>query len=293
MANVMQIKKIHDFFEGLPKPFLTLFAFLLVLVIGSLDSLARSDISITILYIFPIILIAWYEGGVPAALLSLFSAVTWAISDLMSDHLYSHMSTTIWNGLMVLGIFLIVAFSMAALKKLSIKARERDYTDDLTGVSNIRSFYEMARIEISRSAVNNQPLTLAYIDIDNLSYVNDILGHTVGDYLLHEAARILKSTLRSADIVARLGGAKFAVLMPEMKTEEAQVAIRKVEGQLSDMIKRNGWPATFTIGVVTCTAPTCPIDRLIKLAEDLVSTGRGDGQHVTRYQIVNSLPAAI
>ncbi|HUI67180.1 MAG TPA: diguanylate cyclase [Nitrospirota bacterium] len=283
----MRIKTILEFPGKLPKPFLTLIGFLLVLAIGSLDSITSYDISIATLYLLPIILIAWFEGGVPAALISIFSAITWAVSDLISGHPYSHIAVPIWNATMVLGMFLIVSYSIAAIKKLLIKEHEHAYTDDLTGVANIRSFYEQARTEIGRSATSKQPLTLAYIDIDNLRHINDTLGHIAGDYLLHEAAQTLRATLRSADIISRLGGSKFAILMPGTKNEDATVVIYNVQEHLLDMVGRNGWPVTFSTGVVTCDDPTYTIDILIKKAEDLMNAAKETGKNIVQSKILD------
>jgi diguanylate cyclase (GGDEF)-like protein len=280
----MRIQTILEFPGKLPKPFLTFVGFLLVLAIGSLDSITSYHISVSALYLLPIMLIAWFEGGVPAAIISIFSATTWAMSDLVSGHPYSRIAVPIWNATMVLGMFLIVAFSITALKKLLIKEREHAHTDDLTGVENIRFFYEQARIEISKSAIDKRPLTLAYIDIDNLRHVNDTLGHIAGDYLLHEAAQVMRSTLRSVDIIARLGGAKFAILMPETKNENAAVIIYKVQEHLLDMAKHNGWPVTFRTDVVTCYSPAYTIDELIKVAEDLMNAAKKTGKNMVKYE---------
>jgi diguanylate cyclase (GGDEF)-like protein len=280
----MRIKTILDSPGKLPKPFLTFAGFLLVLAISSLDSITSYDISVSALYLLPIILIAWFEGGAPVAIISIFSAITWAVSDLASGHVYSHSAIPIWNAIMVLGMFLIVAYSITAIKKLLIKEREHAHTDDLTGVENIRFFYEQARIEISKSAIDKRPLTLAYIDIDNLRHVNDTLGHIAGDYLLHEAAHIMRSTLRSTDIISRLGGAKFAILMPETKHENATDIIYKVQEHLLDMAKHNGWPVTFRTGVVTCDSPTYTIDELIKVAEDLMNAAKKTGKNMVEYE---------
>ena len=279
----MQIKTILAFAEKLPKPYLTFLGYLLVLAIGSLDTITSYDTSISLLYLFPIILIAWFEGGVPAVIISIFSAITWAVSDLVSGHAYSHVTVPIWNAIMVLGMFLIVAYSIAAIKKLLIKEREHENTDDLTGAANVRAFYEQARVEISRSAVHERPLTLAYIDINNLRHVNDTLGHIAGDYLLHEVAQTMRSTLRPTDIISRLGGAKFAILMPETKNENAAGIIDKVQDHLLDMVKKNGWPVTFSTGVVTRNGATGTIHELIKMAEDLTSTARDAGENMVKY----------
>jgi diguanylate cyclase (GGDEF)-like protein len=283
----MRIKKIIEFPEKLPKPFLTFFGLLLVLAIGGLETISSYDVFISFLYLLPIILVAWYEGGLPATLISIFSAFTWATSDLVSGHIYSHIAVRIWNATMVLGMFLLVAYSLSAAKKLFIKEREHADTDDLTGVANIKFFYEQAPIEISRSAISKLPLTLAYIDIDNLRHVNDILGHIAGDYLLHEVAQIMRSTLRPADIISRLGGSKFAVLMPETNNENATVIIYKVQEHLLDVVKKNGWPVAFSTGVVTCDGPTYTLDELIAMAEDLMNTARETGKNVVKSKILN------
>ncbi len=113
----MRIETILEFPGNLPKPFLTFVGFLLVLAIGGLDSITSYNISVSALYLLPIIL-AWYEGGMPAVIISIFSATTWALSDLASGHPYSRIAVPIWNAAMVLGMFLIVAYSITAIKKL-------------------------------------------------------------------------------------------------------------------------------------------------------------------------------
>ncbi len=279
----MRIKTILEFPEKLPKPLLTFLGYIIVLAIGGLDTITGYDTSVSLLYLLPITLIAWFEGGVPAVIISIFSAVTWAVSDLASGHAYSHITVPIWNATMVLGMFLVVAYSITALKKLLIKEREHARTDDLTGATNIRSFYEQARVEINKSAVKKRPLTLAYMDVDNLRQVNDTLGHIVGDYLLHEVAQTMRATLRSTDIISRIGGAKFAILMPETKNEIAADVIDKVQKCLLDMVKKNGWQVTFNTGVVTREGSTYTIDALIKTAEDLSNTAKETGKNIVKY----------
>jgi diguanylate cyclase (GGDEF)-like protein len=188
---------------------------------------------------------------------------------------------------MVLGMFLIVAYSITTVKRLFIKEHEHADTDDLTGAASIKFFYEQARIEISRTAIDKLPLTLAYIDINNLRQVNETFGHIAGDYLLHEVAQIMRSQLRSIDIISRLGGAKFAVLMPETENENATVIIHKVQEHLLDVVKKKGWPVTFSTGVVTCDGPTYTLDKLIAIAEDLMNAARETEKNVVKSKILD------
>jgi hypothetical protein len=119
----MRIKTIIDFFEKLPTPVLTYFSFLLVLAIGGLDFITGYDFSVSLFYLFPVVLVAWFEGGVPATLLSIFSAITWAVADLASGHIYSHSGIAVWNVIMILALFLIVACFVIFIKKLLIRER--------------------------------------------------------------------------------------------------------------------------------------------------------------------------
>jgi diguanylate cyclase (GGDEF)-like protein len=283
----MRIKAILESPGKLPKPVLTLVGILLVLAIGSLDTVTSYDVSVSLLYFFPIILIAWFEGRLPSIMISVFSAITWVVSDLLSGHVYSHYTVPFWNAIMMVGMFLTVAYAVTTGKKLFIKEHEHEITDDLTGVANIRSFYEQARTEISRSDISKRPLTLAYIDVDNIKQVNDIFGHIVGDYLLHEAAQIMRSTVRSTDIISRLEGAKFAILMPDTKNENATAIIYKVQERLLSLVKKHGWPAMFNIGVVTCDGTVCTLSKLIATAEDLMNAAKGSGHNMVKNRILD------
>jgi diguanylate cyclase (GGDEF)-like protein len=288
----MRIKTILAFPEKLPKPLLTFIGFLLVLAIGSLDTVTSYDISVSLLYLFPVILVAWYEGGLTATIISIFSAVIWSASDLASGHIYSNFAVPLWNAVMVLSIFLIVAYSITIIRKLLLKEREHAHTDDLTGAANVEFFYEQAGVEISRSAIYKRSFTLAYINIDNLRHLNDAFGHIAGDYLLHEASQIMRSIVRPTDIISRLGGAQFAILMPETINESASIMIYKVLEHLLDMVQKKGWPVTFSTGVVTWNDPTYTLSQLIKIAEDLMHAAKETGQNVVKSKILDSASTA-
>ncbi len=119
--NIMRIKTILESPAKRSRPFLTFLGFLLVLAIGSLDTIMSYDISVSVLYLLPIMLIAWFEGGAPAAFISILCAITWAVADLASGHVYSHIGIEVWNAVMILALFLIVAYFVVFIKKLLIR----------------------------------------------------------------------------------------------------------------------------------------------------------------------------
>ncbi len=280
----MRLRTILEFPEKLPRHFLPFIGFSLVLAIGVLDSFTSYDVSVSLLYLVPIMLIAWYKGGVLVAIMSIFSVINWAIADMVSGHIYSHMAIPLWNAIMMLGMFLIIGYTITMLKKLLVKEREHSHDDDLTNVANMRYFYEQASLEINRLALNNRPLTLVYLAIDNLRSINESLGYMTGDFLLHEVAQTIKATLQPKSLISRFGGAEFAILMPEAKNENVTAIIRDVYERLMEMVKKHNWPVTFSTGVVSGDSAAYTIDELINMAKDLMKASKTTGTNTVEYK---------
>ena len=106
--------------------------------------------------------------------------------------------------------------------------------DSLTGLVNRRAFLEEAHRTISRALRYEYPLCLTLIDIDDFKQINDQYGHGAGDMVLRRLAAIMKNSLRDGDIIGRMGGDEFAVLMPETQIREAASALERLRTSVID-----------------------------------------------------------
>jgi len=110
---------------------------------------------------------------------------------------------------------------IAALRERS-RALERETQEDpLTGISNRRHFNQRLDAEIQVALSVGQPLSLAVADLDHFKIVNDRLGHAVGDEVLRQSAALMRELCRSTDLVARIGGEEFALILPGMSRHAA------------------------------------------------------------------------
>ncbi|MDP2850278.1 MAG: diguanylate cyclase [Sulfuricurvum sp.] len=112
------------------------------------------------------------------------------------------------------------------------KLQELSDRDYLTGLYNRRKFEEFLTYEVMRSVRHHHKFTVLMIDLDNFKYINDTYGHASGDLVLKEVTNIFESNLRNADILARIGGDEFAVILPETPYENGYAVVEKLRSSL-------------------------------------------------------------
>ncbi len=262
---------------------------MLVVSLGLIDYLTGPEIAFSIFYLFPILLVTWFVGRSVGIVISIVSAVVWLLADLLAGHIYSHQIIPYWNMSMRFGFFCITVLIMSKLKYSLEQERNLARTDPLTQVPNSRHFMELANIEINRADRYRHPFTLAYLDLDNFKSVNDHFGHSVGDTLLLSVADTIKKSIRVVDIVARLAGDEFAILLPETGFESARLAVQRIQENLLVCMRKNEWPVTFSIGVVTFVKIASTVDEAIRTADTLMYSVKNGGKNGIKHEIFGEI----
>jgi diguanylate cyclase (GGDEF)-like protein len=154
-------------------------------------------------------------------------------------------------------------------------------TDPLTGLSNRRHLIQQLDREFTRAKRYQRPLSLVYLDLDGFKSMNDRFGHIFGDEILAGVALQMRSVLRSADMLARIGGDEFAVLLPETSLKGALRVAEKLRKSLAAYSSRLG-PAlptlTFCAGVAQLNEDDQSIDDLLGRADNAQYRAKDNGK---------------
>lgn len=167
------------------------------------------------------------------------------------------------------------------LKKLS-------QLDGLTGVLNRRAILQRLDEELSRAKRYDLNLSCVLVDLDNFKRVNDQLGHLTGDKCLRGTIAALKSTLRKTDIIGRLGGDEFLIILPETNLDQARTPVTRFlntpQANAEYSQKGKSVKISFSIGISAFPSPNLDTGRdLIKAADQVLYLSKTNGGNQCHY----------
>jgi len=277
---------VATFLEKHNRLFWGVIGVVLVIVLGLLDYLTGYEVNFALFYLIPVFLAAWFADRRTGLLISACSAIAWFIADFSRGLTYSNQMIYVLNVLIRLGSYTVVTWLSSSLRKSQRANLDLLRTDFVTGAVSARYFYELARLEIARFRRYKRPFTFVYIDLDNFKSVNDLLGHSTGDRVLRAVTENIQHQIRPTDILARIAGDEFALLLPETEENGARQAISRIHHALTDEMLRNGWMVTFSIGVVTYKREPKSVDEMVRMADKVmysVKTGKKNGAKFDIY----------
>jgi diguanylate cyclase (GGDEF)-like protein len=189
--------------------------------------------------------------------------------------------------------FLLHAFTGEAqrtivqLNRQAAQMTELAHTDPLTGLANRRWLLELLEREFLRARRHRRPLSLIYLDLDGFKLVNDRFGHLFGDGILRSAARSMQAMLRGSDLLARIGGDEFAVLLPETDLAGAEKVAAKIHRALAASTRPYGAelpPLSFSAGICQLQEGDRTIDDILVRADDAQYLAKAVGPGTIRTQ---------
>jgi diguanylate cyclase (GGDEF)-like protein len=167
---------------------------------------------------------------------------------------------TVLSRWLITMVTLLVAGMLIARLRGSLQASVAELTrqariDALTGAFNRNGLSERAAIEFARAERNETPTSVIEVDVDRFKELNDRLGHPAGDEVLQRVARVLRTETRQTDVVARVGGDEFAVLLPQASETEAQQIAERLRAAVQAELDALGTGAALSVGVATTPGP--------------------------------------
>jgi len=271
--------------RSLPAYAVALIGLLGIFAVGTLDYVTGVDLRLGPLYYVPLSLVAWELGGGPVVAAALLCAISLTGSNWLAGQSFSTFVTT-FNFTMQWLSFVVIGLLITALRRALVHERALSRTDALTSLLNARTFYEEAARVLALTRRTRNPVTLAYVDLDNFKSVNDTRGHRAGDEILRAVGGIIAGCTRKSDVAARLGGDEFGVLMPETDPHHARQACERLRTLIAKRFEAEASPVTATVGGVTFLSLPESVDAMVHLADSRMYAAKAAGRDRVDIEVV-------
>ncbi|MDI5921177.1 diguanylate cyclase [Halomonas sp. LR5S13] len=187
-----------------------------------------------------------------------------------------------------------MVFDLSERKQMEETLARQAMTDPLTGLGNRRYLQDQAAMEIGRAKRSGEPLSLIAIDLDHFKRINDTYGHDGGDLVLQAFARQARKLLREGDVLCRMGGEEFAVLLPNTPKAQAMQVAERLRTALEaspvvvghDVTVDSGLSYTASLGVTLVMAEEASLKPAIKRADQGLYAAKEAGRNQTHWQAV-------
>jgi len=171
------------------------------------------------------------------------------------------------------------------IKQMQTQLKEMAQNDSLTGIFNRGYFIELCEREISRSKRYAHPLALVMIDIDHFKKINDTIGHSGGDRAIQHVVKVCRGSIRETDILGRIGGEEFALMMIESSLENAVMVAERIRMRLIESTpdEAEGIPAMTVSMGVSAVAPPASLEDALKTVDALMYRAKEEGRNRVCY----------
>jgi diguanylate cyclase (GGDEF)-like protein len=178
-----------------------------------------------------------------------------------------------------LGLTIVVInIVLSIIGKLQARLVAQATTDPLTGAFNRRQMNATLALALERYSRTQSPATLLILDIDNFKRINDQLGHEAGDTVLRNVASTVQNRARKLDVLFRMGGEEFMLLLPDTSEADAMTVAEHLRGSVDQITVIEGWQLSVSIGVAQLNGLDS-VDSWIKRADDALYAAKRAGRN--------------
>lgn len=268
-------------------PYVAMVGSLVFVALG--DYLTGTEFSSFTFYLLPIGFAAWYTNRLTTMAMVLAATFFWLICEQLTGRDYLSVLAPYWNAVLRLATFSVVAHLMLTVRHSMDALIAITMRDGLTQLNNARAFrckYDVLRASAMR---NHSPLAIAVIDLDRFKGVNDLHGHAKGDEVLRSFAHVLSDASRSSDVVARMGGDEFMVLLADADEAAARAYDARVRKAFEVSQLARDYGIDFSMGVVAFDVPPQNVSLATHEADVLMYTAKEAGKAQSTFKQVDRL----
>jgi diguanylate cyclase (GGDEF)-like protein len=289
LSGFSAIQQLAKFIERRSPKTLVACAFLMTLLLGIFDLQTGVEGHFLLLYLVPIFIGSWFVSREVGVYLAFFGSLTWFAADWLSGRSYSSAWIAYWNVVTRTSVFVLFAVTQAQLRAKLNELSKLASRDLLTGLPNGHAFYQLAAKEMDR-AFGLEPMTLACIDVTGFHWVNHRFGYPMGDQMVCKIAHTIKQHVPRPDLVGRMGGTSFAVLLPNVASETANFVLEGVHHALNEERRKFSHPLTFFISAIACTKAPRTVAELLHEADTQMTRMKGGKKDSLEIANVDVLP---
>jgi diguanylate cyclase (GGDEF)-like protein len=252
------------------------FAMFVMVVITIIDLVTPDTIQMNLLYLFPLIVISLHSErkrviAVATVLALLLQGIHLVLDDIP-------VSSKIALAIMIV-VSDIVIVLLARIARLNfIEVEQLSSFDSLTGLRNRLSFEVITDIEIDRHKRNKAPFSFAYIDLHQLKELNQTSGYAAGDKAIKLVARVIRENMRQLDTPSRIGGDKFAILMPNTNAAECESFCKQLAMKISNAVEDASLPISTNIGYASFEDPPASVSEIFDTGENAMHRAKASGR---------------
>jgi diguanylate cyclase (GGDEF)-like protein len=228
---------------------------------------------------WPAIFMLFAHGALFLLRTPLVALLPWSIT----NHVYGSVWLTVLSFEALL-FTISIAFILLAMAKERTELRHRTaaMVDPLTGIANRRSFLHEADLIAKRHLGNPRPTAVLLIDLDHFKSINDRFGHALGDRVLEIFTETARQSIRSTDLIGRLGGEEFAAVLYDTGRDKAMAVADRIRDSFalaSQEVEGRPVCATVSIGVVHCEAAMLDMPQLLAQADQALYFAKENGRN--------------